>query len=86
LNRVQGFVGFVYEEAQLHCRQGQPEAIEIRIVPHGGIRGRCSLCQRPAAGYDRLPERRWPFVPLWGIPTWFRYAPRRVQCLSLIHI
>ncbi len=33
-----------------------------------------------APGYDRLPERWWLFVPLWGIVTWFRYAPRRVQC------
>ena len=61
-------------------RQGEPESIEIRIVSHGGMRGRCSVCQRRAPGYDRLPERRWQFVPLWGIPTWFRYAPRRVQC------
>jgi len=66
----------------MHCRQGQPEAIEIRIAPHGGMRGRCSLCQRPAPGYDRLPERRWQFVPLWGIPTWYRYAPRRVECAA----
>jgi hypothetical protein len=28
----------------------------------------------------RLPERRWLFVPLWGIPTYFLYAPRRVEC------
>ena len=54
--------------------------IEITLQPHGGIRGRCSQCRRPAPGYDRLPERRWQFVPLWGIATWFRYAPRRVQC------
>ena len=33
---------------------------------------RCSQCQRPAPGYDRLPERWWLFVPLWGILTWFR--------------
>jgi len=26
-------------------------------------------------GYDRLAERCWLFVPLWGIPTQFRYAP-----------
>jgi len=65
----------------MHCRQGKAEAIAIRIAPHGGIRGRCSLGQRPAPGYDRLPERRWQFVPLWGIPTGFRYAPRRrVEC------
>ena len=62
------------------CREGQPELIEIMVEPHGGIRARCSECQRPAPGYDRLPERRWSFVPLWGIPTCFRYAPRRVQC------
>ena len=62
------------------CREGQPELIEIMVEPHGGIRARCSECQRPAPGYDRLPERRWSFVPLWGIPTYFRYAPRRVQC------
>ena len=62
--------------------QERGPAVEIEIVlqPHGGIRGRCSQCRRPAPGYDRLPERRWQFVPLWGIATWFRYAPRRVQC------
>jgi transposase len=27
-----------------------------------------------------LPERRWLFVPLRGIPTYFHYAPRRVEC------
>ena len=55
-------------------------SIEISMEPHGGMRGRCSQCQRPAPGYDRLPERRWLFVPLWGIATWFLYAPRRVEC------
>jgi hypothetical protein len=52
----------------MHCHEGQPELIEIMVEPHGGIRGHCSQCQRPAAGYDRLAERRWQFVPLWGIP------------------
>jgi transposase len=27
-----------------------------------------------------LPQRRWLFVPLWGIATYFCYAPRRVEC------
>jgi transposase len=72
-------VGFVYQEVRIQER-GQAVEIEISLQPHGGIRGRCSQCQRPAPGYDRLPERRWQFVPLWGIATWFRYAPRRVQC------
>jgi hypothetical protein len=70
----------VYREVRLHCRQGRPQSIEIAVEPHAGIRRRCSRCQRPAPGYDCLLERRWLFVPLWGIPTYFCYAPRRVQC------
>ncbi len=48
-----------------------------RIKVYGG---KCSRCQRPAPGYDRLAEREWLFVPLWGMATYFRYAPRRVAC------
>jgi transposase len=59
---------------------GKAECIEITVAAHGGIRGRCSECRRPASGYDRLPERSWWFVPLWGIRTRFHYAPRRVRC------
>jgi hypothetical protein len=66
LNRVQRFAGFVYREVRLVCHPGRPESIEIAVGPHGGIRGRSSQCRRPAPGYDRLPERRWLFVPLWG--------------------
>ena len=46
MNRVQRFVGFVYEEVGMHCHEGQPELIEIMVEPHGGIRGRCSQCKR----------------------------------------
>jgi transposase len=82
LNRVQRFVGFVYHEVRLlECGGGQTK-IEIQLQPHGGMRGRCSQCQQSAPGYDRLPVRRWQFVPLWGIPTYFLYAPRRVRCAA----
>jgi transposase len=77
---VQRFVGFVYRDVRMRMRQDRPEWIEIKLEPHGGIRGRCSQCRRPAPGYDRLPERRWQSVPLWGIPTYYYYAPRRVEC------
>src|SRR3974377_165206 len=60
----------------------QGEWIAIKLKPHAGMLGRCSECRRPAPGYDRLPERRWLFVPLWGIPTYFHYAPRRVECVE----
>lgn len=76
---MQHFVGFVYHEVRMYG-QSQSLSIEITLEPHEGIRGRCSQCQRSTPGYDRLPERRWLFVPLWGIPTYFLYAPRRVEC------
>lgn len=76
---MQHFVGFVYHEVRMYG-QSQSLSIEITLEPHEGIRGRCSQCQRSTPGYDRLPERRWSFVPVWGIPTYFLYAPRRVEC------
>jgi transposase len=80
LNCIQHFVGFVYREVRLERCGDKPRRIAIRLAAHGGIRGKCSECRRPAPGYDRLPERGWLFVPLWGIPAYFLYAPRRVQC------
>ena len=82
LNRVQRFVGFVYREVRLQSERGRPEWIEILVEPHTGIRRRCSRCQRPAPGYDCLPQRRWLFVPLWGIRTYFCYAPRRAVSME----
>ena len=77
---MQHFAGFVYQHVRWHHWPGLPPYIEIQIQPHGGRKGRCCRCQRPAPGYDRLAERRWLFVPLWGIETYFYYAPRRVRC------
>jgi transposase len=65
---------------ELLRQHGKAQAIHIRLRAHHARRGRCSQCQQPAPGYDRLPERRWLHVPLWGIPTYLFYAPRRVQC------
>lgn len=80
MNQIQRYVGFVYAEVGMRSHHGQAKEIEIKLEPHAGIRGRCSQCQRPAPGYDRLAERCWLQVPLWNIPTCFRYAPRRVEC------
>ena len=79
LNRIQHFVGFVYQDVRLCSSRGKLR-IEARIEPHGAMRAKCSECRRLAPGYDRLPERWWLFVPLWGIVTWLVYAPRRVEC------
>ena len=82
MNQVQHFVGFVYQDVRLHSRNSRPTSIAITVKSHDGIHARCSQCQRSAPGYDRLPERLWLFVPLWGIPTYFLYAPRRVECVE----
>ena len=65
------------------CSLGRDAAmIEVTLAAHIGMRARCSQCRLAAPGYDRLPERQWDFVPLWGIPVSFRYAPRRVECVE----
>jgi transposase len=80
LNKVQAFVGFVYEDVRMRVFDNDRLEIAITVAPHGAIKARCSNCQQPSPGSDRLPERRWAFVPFWGIRTYFVYAPRRVQC------
>lgn len=75
LNHVQHFAGFVYRSVRL-----AGSIIEVRIEAHAQCRPRCSHCRKHRPGYDRLAERRWLFVPLWGLKVYFLYAPRRVQC------
>ena len=61
-------------------RDGHLAGIEITVAAHGGLQAHCSQCRLAAPGYDRLEPRSWLSVPLWGLATWFRYTPRRVQC------
>jgi transposase len=78
---IQRFPGFVFRDIRLHRhRDGQPGCIEITVQPHPTIPAKCSRCRKPAPGYDRLPQRRFLFPPLWGIVTCFLYAARRVHC------
>jgi len=81
LNAIQRFPGFVFNDVRFQRhRDGRPRQIEITIEPHRSSPAKCSRCLNPAPGYDRLPQRPWLFVPLWGIVTWFLYAARRVNC------
>ena len=54
--------------------------IEVRIEPRANGRPICSGCRRVGPSDDRLPERRFEFIPLWAIPVCFLYALRRVNC------
>jgi transposase len=79
LNRVQRHPSFVYRKAGF--REGPAGlAIEVRLEPRANGRPICSGCGRKGRGYDRLPVRRFEFVPLWGMAVFFVYALRRVEC------
>ena len=79
LNRVQPFPGFVQQSVRL-LGTGCNLRIEVQLRARAGSQGQCSGCDQCHPGYDTLPERRWKFVPLWAIPVFFFYAPRRLDC------
>lgn len=78
LNRVEKHASFVYEDARLV--NGSPPRLEIPIRPRQGSRPVCSGCGQRRPGYDMLPERRFQFIPVWGILVFFVYTMRRVDC------
>src|SRR5690606_6574822 len=79
LHSVERHKSFVYQAARWADPQTKRE-IEIPIQPRANSRALCSGCGQAAPGYDRLPERRFEYVPLWQIAVFFVYAMRRVNC------
>ena len=79
LNRVAPQKSFAYVKVTL-VSKGKQFALEVEIQPRRNSRAVCSGCHRKRPGYDRLPIRRFEFVPLWQIAVFFVYAMRRVDC------
>ena len=79
LNRVLRHSAFVYVAEHLVETLAGP-TVEVQLRARANSRPRCSRCERPGPGYDTLAQRRFEFVPLWGITVFFLYAPRRVSC------
>jgi transposase len=79
LNRVEPHKSFVYGSVEMIEESGQL-SLEVTIKPRVNGRPICSSCHRCRPGYDRLPERRFEYVPLWGIAVFFLYRMRRVDC------
>lgn len=75
LNRVHPIKGFVYEKVGFAA-----DAIEVQVRPRERSRAYCSGCGRRGPTYDRLPQRRFAFVPLWALSVYLIYAMRRVDC------
>jgi transposase len=79
LNRVEKYKSFVYGSAWFEdCAPGPVLVVPVRARRNS--RPVCSGCGRSGATYDRLDERRFEFVPLWGIVILFAYRMRRVNC------
>jgi transposase len=81
LNRTQPIPGFRYAAVRFVDELGGPQ-LWVEIEPHAQRPGRCSLCGVVAPTHDHLAVRGWQHVALWGIATWFYYAPRRVRCAA----
>jgi transposase len=79
LNRVQKFKSFVYGSVKWSESAGDL-ALLVEIIARAHGSPICSGCGRRRPGYDTLESRQFEFVPLWGIPVFFVYALRRVNC------
>jgi len=79
LNRVQPHKSFVYHKVKMSKRRRSP-VLEVEIRARKNSRPICSGCRRRGGTYDRLPARRFLFVPLWQLQVYFVYAMRRVNC------
>jgi transposase len=79
LNACHHFPGFVYAGARLI---ESTNTIEIDVRARKGSRGCCSVCARPAPGYDLQAQRRFEFIPIWGYAVVLLYSMRRVQCAA----
>jgi transposase len=77
LNHVQPCKSFCYKAASF---EDDGKRIVVQMRPRKNGRPICSGCGQKCAGYDRLQERRYEFVPLWNIAVFLSYAPRRVEC------
>src|ERR1035437_8315046 len=63
LNHCYPHRGFVYDHARF---SPDKESIEVTVRPRKGAQAVYSGCEKPEPDYDRLPERRFEFIPFWG--------------------
>lgn len=79
LNNCQKFKSFIYCEVKWLEREGE-KCLAVIIKPRKNGHAICSCCHKFASCYDRLEERLFEFVPLWGYRFFFIYQMRRVNC------
>ena len=79
LRHVQDLAGYIVKSVR-HTLDAPDPRIDIDLDIDPRRKRRCSCCGRPGCIHDVLPQRQWHFVPLWNIPVFLHYAPRRVVC------
>jgi len=79
LNKCHRFKSFVYGKAYFTEDEGRG-VLKVEIVPRKNSKGICSNCHQLAPGYDKLEEREFEFIPVWGFSVFFVYRMRRVEC------
>lgn len=79
LNRVQKYSRFIFGAVCWAENSKEPE-IEVEVRARANSWAQCSVCRCDCPGYDTQAERRYEFIPLWGIRVFLVYSPRRVSC------
>ena len=82
LNKCYKFKSFVYGETKL-LTENDGLVLHVQIHPRKNGWPICSMCDQMASIYDTSPnERKFEFIPIWGVPVFFLYKMRRVNCPS----
>lgn len=76
---IEKFKSFIYRKAFWEQRP-TGNVLVIELLARKNSRGECCDCGVRCPTYDTQPSRDYEYVPLWGIKTYFRYSPRRVNC------
>jgi len=79
LNMCQKFKSFIYTHIELQIRNDK-ETLIITVEPRKNSKAICSSCMKKCSCYDHQGVREFEFVPLWGVPVYFSYLMRRVNC------
>ncbi len=67
---------------RVHRVTKEPGGFIAEMQPDARYCIRCGSCGNPAKYRDSRDVRFFRHVPLWNIPVWLSYRPRRVYCSS----
>lgn len=81
LNSIEKFKSFVYDKSYFETIHAE-KALVIDLLARKNSKGQCGQCRKRCPTYDTQPKRLYQYVPLWNIPVYFCYAPRRVDCIA----